>query len=217
MNEMVHRLFSNKYIERPICINFYRKTIKYKSVMLDINGYSKLAEAKTMLSRKMGVSLSFNDLVLELVSRRFEFLNVDASLKNYITKFADRIKCLDYVFGAILFGSVARETFTENSDIDILILTERDMNNKFSRLMDITRSLKEDERALMEKGLPSLITPIFLNIEDTKIFRPIYFDIVDYGIILFEKGNFLSDFMSTIRKVKHKRELINNVEVLTWR
>lgn len=191
--------------------------MKYKTIMLDVNGYARLADAKEALGRRMGVSLSFNDLILELVSKNLDFLDIDDGLKSHIAKFADRARELDYVLGILLFGSVAKETSGENSDIDILVLVKPEGKGQLTRMMDIAASLKDDEAELMKKGLPSLISPVLLSVDELEKFRPFYFDLADYGVILYEKDHLLSDFVYETKRIKHKRELINNTEVLVWK
>ncbi len=191
--------------------------MKYKTVMLDLATYSRLAEAKSKLKQKMDVNLSFNEFFLELISNRLDLLDVDEKLKDYVANFADGLRELDHVLGAILFGSVAKGTHTQYSDIDILVLTEGGERNLFDEIMVVADGLKEYGITLMERGLPSLISPLILGIDETSILRPIFFDIVDYGIILFEKQGSVSSFRSSIKKIRHRREKINDMEVLTWK
>lgn len=190
--------------------------MKYKTIMLNLNSYSRLASAKDTLSKRLGIGISFNDLILELVSSRLEFLDINDELKGYIGRFVDRIKGLDYVLGALLYGSAAKGAYNEYSDIDVLVLTKQTGKGHLAELMSIAASMKEDAGKLMDKGLPSLISPILLSVEDLKTFRPFYLDVADYGVVLYEKEYVLSDFIYKIKKIRHKRELINNAEVLTW-
>jgi len=191
--------------------------MKYKTIMLNVDSYVRLADAKAALARRMGVSLSFNDLILELVSKNLDFLDIDEGLKSHIAKFADKVKELDYVLGILLFGSVAKETSGENSDIDVLVLVRPGGKGHLAKLIDIAASLREDESKLMEKGLPSFISPILLSVDELRKFRPFYLDLADYGVILYEKDHLLSNFIYETKRIKHKRELINNTEVLAWR
>lgn len=191
--------------------------MKYKTIMLDVNSYARLADAKAALGRRMGVSLSFNDLILELVSKNLDFLNIDEGLKSHIAKFADKVRALDYVLGILLFGSVAKETSGEHSDIDILVLVRHGGKGYLAKLMDIAAGLSEDESELMKKGLPSFISPVLLSVDELRKFRPFYLDLADYGVILYERDHFLSDFIYETKRIRHKRELINNTEVLLWK
>ncbi len=192
--------------------------MKYKSIMLDVKTYSRLAEAKETLEKKMGGRVSFNELLLELASRDLEFLGIDDLLKRYIRAFTNKVTELKYVVGVLLYGSVTRGTCGQYSDIDIMVLTNQKGSNSFFELVDIAGSLKEDFRKeLMEKKLPSLISPVVLSDDKIKNFSPFYLDLADYGIILYEKNGSLSDFIYSVKKIKHKREMIEGIEVLTWK
>ena len=83
--------------------------------------------------------------------------------------------------------------------------------------MDIVARLSEDESELMKKGLPSFISPVLLSVDELRKFRPFYLDLADYGVILYERDHFLSDFIYETKRIRHKRELINNTEVLLWK
>lgn len=190
--------------------------MKYKTIMLDVNSFAKLARAKEILRRKSGRKISFNDLVMELMANRLEFADIEDALKDLITRFIEKIAELDFVQGVMLFGSVANGTYNEYSDIDVLIVTKSGGKGEMGRIMAIASSMKDEERALMERRLPSLISPMVLDTKDLETFRPLYLDLADYGIILYEKGHLLSDFISTLKKKAHRREQEGNVEVLTW-
>ena len=56
--------------------------MKYKTIMLDVNSYARLADAKgRRWAGMLGVSLSFNDLILELVSKNLDFLTWTRDLR----------------------------------------------------------------------------------------------------------------------------------------
>lgn len=187
-----------------------------KTIMIDLSLYSRLAQAKSILSSKAERKLTFSDLFREFLAYRIDLLDIDKRLKDYITLFSEQLSSLREVIGAILFGSVAKGTFNENSDIDVMILMGNLNNNPIQRTMEIIKNVKEEGIALMNEGLPSLINPLFLTREEIATIRPIFFDIVDYGICLFERGDQISRFRFSVNKVKRKRENVNKIEVLTW-
>ena len=190
--------------------------MRYKTVMLDLESYAKLLDAKRAMRKKSGLKISFRDLILDLVGRRLDFAPIDEKLKIYIEGFIAKIGRLENVEGAILFGSVAKGTYNEYSDIDIVIFVNQDKADVMRKALDIAKGMKGEGEKLMEMGLPSLINLVVLDAKDMKAFRPFYFDFADYGIILYERGVALSNFVYSLKWRKHKRELIDNVEVLTW-
>lgn len=190
--------------------------MKYKTVMLDMESYAKLSDAKRALRKKSGLKISFRDLILDLIGRRLDFAPVDDRLKIYIERFVAEMSRLESMEGILLFGSVAKCTYNEYSDIDIVVLVRHGKVNAIRKALTAVKSMKKEGGKLMELGLPSLINPIVLDLDDIKAFRSFYFDFADYGIILYERGAVLSDFIYSLKWKRHKREFVNNVEVLTW-
>ncbi|MEM3190724.1 MAG: hypothetical protein QW292_01165 [Candidatus Parvarchaeota archaeon] len=58
--------------------------------------------------------------------------------------------------------------------------------------------------------MPSFISPLIVTKQDIKIFRPIYLDIADYGIELFDKDGSLqgSEAERTVERLMPKTEKI---------
>ncbi|MHB1708589.1 MAG: nucleotidyltransferase domain-containing protein [Thermoplasmataceae archaeon] len=190
--------------------------MKYKTIMLDLPLYSRLAKARDILGERLSRSVSFGDLIEDLLGRRLDLVNMDSVLRDYISKFSEKLKGEDHVLGAILFGSVAKDSYHESSDIDILVLADSMSGGIFFRVMEIAASMREDGHGLMERGLPSLISPLIITLEDAMEIRPFFFDVVDYGITLHERGDHVSRFRYGVSAIRHRRELINGAEVLTW-
>ena len=188
----------------------------YKTIMLNLDSYARLSRARDALRKRSGLKLSFNDLVMGLVSNSLEFADMEDALKDFIAKFVEKVGKMDSVMGVLLFGSVARGEYNEYSDIDVLVVTESQRSIDFKRVMDTAAGTKTDSYLLMERGLPSLISPVVLSRKELGSFRPFYLDFAEYGMILYERGHLLSDFIYSIKRVRHRREYINNVDVLTW-
>jgi predicted nucleotidyltransferase len=184
--------------------------------MIDVNTYSKLSRAKETLQDRLGVKLSYGDLFIDLMSRRIDLLSTDISVKKLIQEFARLSVGSGFVTGILVFGSVAKGTFEKSSDIDILITVKGNKSAALEAILSITKTLESDRELLMKEGLPSLISPVILSEEDMNTFRPFYFDLADYGIIMYEEGTILSDFLYRMKYKKHERFLIDNTEVLTW-
>lgn len=184
--------------------------------MLDIGSYAKLSEAKKALRKRSGLKLSFSDIITDLIIKRLEFLRVEEELKAYLRTFVAKMSAVPEVEGVLLFGSLAKGSYNQYSDIDILLVVDGKRWEVFEKATSKGKILGEERGRLMELGLPSLISPIVLDENDLKEFRPFYFDFADFGVILFERNNVLSDFIYSIRRIKHKRQIVNNVEVVTW-
>ena len=177
--------------------------MRYKTIMLDADSYAKLAKVKSIVRKRLGRKVGFNGAISELISSRFEFLDIDEGLKDFISKFAEKISAFPFVRGVMLFGSVAKGAYNEYSDIDLLILTESKKGEDTAKIIRTITGMREESYRLMDRNLPSLVNPVFLHADDIKAFRPFYLDLADYGVILYEKGHQLSDFVYSL---KRKRE-----------
>ena len=190
--------------------------MKYKTIMLSLSGYARLARAKKVFSDRIGLELSFNEFVSEMLCNNIEFLDIDDKLKSYIAGFVDKVSLLDGVRGVLIFGSIPKGTYNENSDIDLLVVVKSGSNGMLGKIDEIAYSMHKEGTALMSANLPSLINPIVINEKNLMAFRPLYFDIADYGVVLYEKGHVLTDMIYAFKKRKHSRQVVDNMEVLTW-
>jgi predicted nucleotidyltransferase len=121
------------------------------------------------------------------------------------------------VTGIILFGSVARDDFSKYSDIDIAIIVNGSFIDAFKSVSKAIYSLKDEKIRLLENnGLYLYISPFIITPGSANKLEPVYFDIADYGIPLFERGQALSDFINDISKIKYSRRFTEAGEVLEW-
>ncbi len=190
--------------------------VTHKTIMIDANTYYRLSLAKEALQDKIGIKLSYGEILIDLMNRRIDLLSLDVRVKDLIMKFSSMCIKSGLVTGILLYGSLAKGTFDRYSDIDILVTVDDDKGKTLEAILSITKSLDSDRDVLMKEGLPSLISPVVLNLEDIKGFRPFYYEFADFGIIIYEESSTLSDFLYRLRYMKHERKVINNTEVLTW-
>jgi predicted nucleotidyltransferase len=185
-------------------------------VLLNEVAYDKFMEAKTALSLELNKKLSFGDLILYLAKKDITLLNIEKKLKDYILSFAEELKQTGFISGAMLFGSIVKGTYTKQSDIDILVLTKRSFSETIGKINNICTRFEKQAELLYADGLPSFFSPVVLTIPETTVFRPIYLDIVDYGVKLFDEDGSLSKFVNNQEGIRHWRESIDGKEVLKW-
>ncbi|MHA1208475.1 MAG: nucleotidyltransferase domain-containing protein [Candidatus Freyarchaeota archaeon] len=123
------------------------------------------------------------------------------------------------LWSVCLFGSVARGEAEAESDIDVLVVAEglpRDVGMRVRDTNWIHLKLRETEayRSLRALGRNTLISDVFFTPEEVKQHPPILLDVVEDGVILYDKGNFLRNTLETLserlrelgaRKVKTRR------------
>ncbi len=119
-------------------------------------------------------------------------------LEDYVSyllnHFGDRLRSV------CLFGSVARGEATPESDIDVLVVAEglpQDLGSRFRETNWIHMKLKKTEsyRSLRARGRNCLISDIPLTPEEVDKHPPILLDMVDDGIILYDRDDFLKNVL----------------------
>jgi hypothetical protein len=106
----------------------------------------------------------------------------------------------------VLFGSFARGDFHGRSDIDLLIVIEELPPSQFerSRLFDeAVRKLMSEFKPLREMGYLCQFMPIMKSREEAAYHSPIYLDMIEEGVILYDKDGFLE---SVLRRMKRRLE-----------
>ena len=93
-----------------------------------------------------------------------------------------------------LFGSAARGEAREDSDIDLLIVIEDLPKDRFERY----ELYREAEERLGDEA--SRISPILKTPEEASRITPLYLDLVEDSIILYDKGGFLRGILERLRK-----------------
>ena len=104
----------------------------------------------------------------------------------------------------VLFGSYARFEAKCSSDVDVLLVLEEVPDNRFElhkKLDEVEVRLKPLYKELGSMGYTPVLSPIVLDRKIAATFRPIYLDIVEDGVIIYDKGGF---FSATLRKLKVK-------------
>lgn len=189
---------------------------KFKQTLLTNKAYSQLKEAKEIFERNTGRRSSFTEVITQMVGKQLVMLKMDQDIKSYIMAFVDKIVENPHTLGIILFGSVAKGNFTKFSDIDIAVITDSKYLNYLEYLNKSRRELEQYQENLIKRGLSLYISPLIINIEDVKKINPIYFEIVDYGIVLFQRGNAVSEFLKYITNMHYKRVNTEFGEIIVW-
>lgn len=191
---------------------------KLKQMLLDESTVMEVNEAKEFLSREIGRRATSKDVIEEFVGRRLRFLRLTKEVRDYINGFVDLITRKEKVMGIMLFGSVARGLYRKDSDIDVLIAIRGNAISCIDEIEESIDGVEELRSPLVQMGFYLRIRPLILSLEDLKIFRPIYLSIVDEGVILFERRDALTNFMTDIkRNINWRREIAEGGVVLKWK
>lgn len=106
-----------------------------------------------------------------------------------------------------VFGSVARGDNKPESDLDLLLIAENLPKNRVSRVNIFEKA--EDEvmdflDSLLDKGYAVTLSPIILTPEEAKKVPPIFLDMVEDAVIIYDVNGFLEKLLNHIREQLNK-------------
>lgn len=139
---------------------------------------------------------------------------INKSLEKLAVKFASLVRknFKENVVSIVLFGSVARKEANEHSDIDLLIVFKTLPTGRLARtalLEKIENALEKDLSALRAKGLFTNLNYLLKTKEEAENMRPLYFDLTDDAVYLYDKNNFfkaiLNKLAARLKKLGSKR------------
>jgi len=104
----------------------------------------------------------------------------------------------------VVFGSVARETQTFDSDLDLLIVVEKLPSGRMKRIREF-ESIEEKIEPLLEslhrkEGIHTYISAIIKSPEEAEKGSPIFLDMVEDARILFDRNGFFEEVLDKLKK-----------------
>ncbi|BDR93463.1 nucleotidyltransferase domain-containing protein [Vulcanisaeta souniana] len=114
----------------------------------------------------------------------------------------------DNLVSLVIYGSVARGNQRKDSDIDMLVIFEKlpkpmsDRIKIFERAEDEVQSLLDE---LLDKGYAITLSPLIKTREEAKRFSPLYLDMTEDAVIVYDKDGFFEEVLTRI--INRLREL----------
>lgn len=108
----------------------------------------------------------------------------------------------DSLAAVVLFGSVARQEANSRSDIDLLIVADNLPAGRLARqgrLAPIDVQLEPAFSRLRQQETFTDICPILKTPAEARRISPLYLDMVEEAVILYERGAFFSDILAELR------------------
>jgi len=114
-----------------------------------------------------------------------------------------RARLGDRLISIVVYGSVARGTARKDSDIDLLVVAEGLPKSRMKRqqiFLEVEEGLNSVVEELWSKGVHVDFSPIMLTPEEASKIRPIYLDMVEDAVVLYDKDMFFETILERLRK-----------------
>jgi hypothetical protein len=101
-----------------------------------------------------------------------------------------------------VFGSVARQTYRFDSDLDILIIAKelpRGRMRRIGQFAAIEQRVEPFLESLQKEGIRTDISPIFKTPEEAQRGSPLFLDMVEDALILYDRDRFFSKILDRLR------------------
>jgi len=109
----------------------------------------------------------------------------------------------DNLVSLVVYGSVARVSARRDSDIDLLIVANSLPRGRMERqniFLKVEKNLEPEINDLWEKGFHVDFSPIILSVEEAQRIRPIYLDMVEDAVIIYDKDDFFKKVLDRLRR-----------------
>jgi len=165
--------------------------------------YVYLVEFIWLKQRSQGLTIRANAEMIQRGFSEIEDINRRLYLKEIVATLLQEFK--KYLVSIVVFGSVGRGDSTADSDIDLLIVSDAfssSLSNRMELLIKILAQIEQTDifRILKERGINTWIQFHPLKIDEAHLTRPIYLDLVEDGIILFDKNHFIENIFQGLKK-----------------
>jgi len=108
----------------------------------------------------------------------------------------------DRLVSFVVFGSVARETYRFDSDIDLLIIAEdlpKGRMKRVAQFLTVEDRIETFLESLQKEGMNTYISPVFKTPEEAEMGSPLFLDMVEDASILFDRNGFFSKVLERLR------------------
>ena len=109
----------------------------------------------------------------------------------------------DQLVSVVLFGSVARGEAGPTSDIDLFVVLEEappGMRRRRALLEPARQRLTPAPEALWQQGIYTDFVEIIRSREEARRFHPVYLDMTEEAIILYDKNTFFASLLESLRR-----------------
>lgn len=130
-----------------------------------------------------------------------------------LNELLDNLKVYFDLVSFVVYGSVARGNAKKDSDVDILIIVNNlpDRYEMFKIFDKAEEAIFDKIKELRKDGYYVFLSPVIKSREDARLITPLYLDMVEDAIILYDKDEF---FTKIIRKLKKRLDELKAERVI---
>jgi len=104
----------------------------------------------------------------------------------------------------VIFGSVAKETTSPYSDIDLLIISKNLPDGRTKRVIEfienIEKKVEKDIKKLRKKEIFTELSPVIKKPEEVKTGSFLFLDMIEDAIIYYDKNEFFRNYLNTLKE-----------------
>ncbi|MEM1936473.1 MAG: nucleotidyltransferase domain-containing protein [Sulfolobales archaeon] len=103
----------------------------------------------------------------------------------------------------VVYGSVARCEAGRESDMDVLIVLENPPKSRLKRqelFMLVEEGVEEEVERLRSQGYSVDFSPIIKSVSEAKKVSPLYLDMVEDAVVLYDRENFFTNVLNNLRE-----------------
>jgi len=132
-------------------------------------------------------------------------LNYKTEYKKIIELLSESVKNHygDRLISLAIFGSVARDKFRPDSDIDIIIIASNLPNGRYYRVKEfidnIENQIENEIIKLTVKGIYPYLSPLFYEKQEIDKSKNLFLDMTEHVMILYDKNDFLHSFLESLK------------------
>lgn len=108
----------------------------------------------------------------------------------------------DRLVSVVLYGSVARGTMRDNSDVDLLIVARGLPTGRLNRVQEfeaVELLLREDLHRAASRGVQTALSPVFKSPDEARAGSPLFLDMAEDALILHDRDGFFAQQLSRLQ------------------
>lgn len=189
---------------------------KFHQTLLDDEALSYIKSGKELIAEELGKKVSYSEVIKRYVGQEVRMRRIRADVRDYVRNYSFVLSLDERIAGIVLFGSYARGSETKESDIDLFVIFNGTLYEGLKLFSTVDRNLEPLRQDIVRRGIYTYVSPLIVNLEELYEFKPIYFDIMDYGIVLFQRKDTISSLYRWLGSMNHRRNFLLGKEVLNW-